>query len=239
MRKLSIVIPCYNEGATISEVIRRVEEAALPGWDREIIVVDDGSTDGCGEILASYRNRIKVMSHEKNSGKGSAVRTGIRGSTGDYVIIQDADLEYDPSEIRGLLDALDRKEGDMIYGSRNLNPLHTSGFLIPRLGVWLITKMINGMYGLKLTDAWTCYKLFPREAGKYFTGDGFEAEILFTAAAARRGLKIAEAPISHYPRSYEEGKKIRISDGLRAVALLAADRARNFGSSQEFPHHDA
>ena len=225
---LSIVIPCYNEVKTIREILRRVEAALLPGWDREIVVVDDGSTDGTREALQSHGSPFRLIVQDKNQGKGFAVRTGIAAATGDYVIIQDADLEYDPQDIAGLLEALDRGVGEVIYGSRNLRSAREPGFLIPRLGVWMITKLINAMYGLRLTDVWTCYKLFPRELGKYFSGGGFEAELLFTAAVARRGFTIAEAPISHHPRTYAQGKKIKVAHGIKALVLLITDRLKNF-----------
>lgn len=227
MKRLSIIIPCFNERATIEELLRRVNAVSFPEWEKEIIVVDDGSTDGTREILKEYAKRgLNMVYHEKNLGKGSAVARGIREGTGDYFIIQDADLEYNPEEIGLLLDALQQGRGDVIYGSRNLSG-EKRGLPFARLGVWLITKLLNWLYGLRLTDAWTCYKLFPRAVAREFRPGGFESELLFTAAIARQGLHIAEVPISHHQRSWNAGKKIRYRDGLRAMYLLLRDRLRS------------
>jgi len=223
MKKLSIVIPCYNESKTIETILHRIEKASFPKWEKEIIVIDDCSTDGTRDVLKNYENSIKIIYQLQNGGKGTAVRYGLKEATGDYIIIQDADLEYNPDEIKNLLSALDSGYGDVIFGSRNLHHEKRSGFLIPRLGVWSITKLLNVLYGLDLTDAWTCYKLFPREVGDDFQSGRFDSELLFTAALARRGLKIFEVPISHKPRDFSEGKKIRHRDGLHAMFLLVGD----------------
>lgn len=225
LKKLSIVIPCYNEQETIRELLRRVEQAPLPElWEREIIVVDDGSHDGTRDILREYEDRLTVIYQEQNGGKGSAVRRGLEEASGHHILIQDADLEYDPNEIQHLVCGLEEGKGDVIYGSRNLSNRKREGFLVPRLGVWLITKVLNMSYGLALTDAWTCYKLFPASASDDFRAGGFESELLFTAALARRGLSIGEVPISHFPRPVAQGKKIRYRDGIRALTALAGDR---------------
>lgn len=231
LKKISIIIPCFNEIKTIEELLRRVENADFGDWQKEIIVVDDGSSDGTKEFLKFYsqdkdKNLLRVVYHDQNQGKGAAVKSGLKEAMEDLFIIQDADLEYDPNEILGLLRVWSEGRGEVIYGSRNLSGSgkHPQGFLIPRLGVWFITGMINLMYGIKLTDVWTCYKLFPREATKFFQGNGFEAELLFTTAAVRNGFTVTEVPISHYPRSYADGKKINYSDGLRAIFVLFLDR---------------
>lgn len=222
--KLSIVIPCYNEKKTIQELLRRVEQVRLPNWEKEIIVVDDGSHDGTAEILQMYAHRLIVILRKKNGGKGYAVQRGLQEATGDYCLIQDADLEYDPNEIATLVRALERGKGDIIYGSRNLlRRWKRMELLIPRFGVWMITKLLNLLYDLSLTDAWTCYKLFPICAVRDFPAGGFEAELLFTAALARRGLSISEVPISHHPRSIAQGKKIRYRDGIKALLALLGD----------------
>ncbi|MBI4224911.1 MAG: glycosyltransferase [Candidatus Sungbacteria bacterium] len=224
-KKLSIIIPCYNERETIRELLHRVEQVQLPGsWEKEIIVVDDGSHDGTRDILAAYQDHIKVILQEKNGGKGSAVRQGLQEATGQYALIQDADLEYDPNEIPSLIRGLEEGKGNVIYGSRNLSKKKREGFLIPRAGVWAITRLLNLSYGLSLTDAWTCYKLFPASAARDFRAGGFESELLFTAALARRGLSIGEVPISHNPRPVAQGKKITYRDGIHAVLALAGDR---------------
>jgi glycosyltransferase involved in cell wall biosynthesis len=224
MKKISVIIPCYNELKTIETILRRVEKAYFPKWEKEIIVVDDYSTDGTRDILKKYENRIKIIYQLQNGGKGTAVRRGLKEATGDYIIIQDADLEYNPDEIKSLLSALDSGYGDAIFGSRNLHHEKRTGFCAPRLGVWFITKLLNTLYGMRLTDAWTCYKLFPQQAKGNFQDGGFDSELLFTAALARQGLKIFEVPISHRPRDFSEGKKIRYRDGFRAIFLLIGDR---------------
>lgn len=224
-QKLSIIIPCYNEQETIRELLHRVEQVRLPNWEKEIIVVDDGSHDGTAEILQTYAHRFIVILQEKNKGKGSAVRRGLQEATGHYALIQDADLEYDPNEITRLIQGLEEGRGNVIYGSRNLlRRRKRVELLIPRFGVWTITKLLNVLYGLSLTDAWTCYKLFPVGAARDFPTGGFEAELLFTAALARRGLSIGEVAISHHPRSIAQGKKIRYRDGIKAVLTLLGDR---------------
>lgn len=224
MRKLSIIIPCYNESKTIRELLRRVEKAPMPGWEREIIVIDDGSQDSTQVILKEYESRIKVLYQVKNTGKGTAVQRGLREATSNYVIIQDADLEYDPQEIKNLLAVLDAGRAEVVYGSRNLHHEKRSGFWVQRLGVWFITKLMNFLYGFKLTDVWTCYKLFPREAGPDFVAGHFESELLFTASLARRGYRFEEVAISHHPRSVAEGKKIRYRDGIQAIIVIILDR---------------
>ena len=238
MKKLSIIIPCFNEKATIRDIVERVSAVDLSSWQKEIIIVDDASTDGTKEILREFGSKAKVVYLAKNGGKGTAVQRGLAEATGDYCLIQDADLEYNPAEIPLFLKALsvDLKSGveanprqapQAVYGSRNLHHINRSGFIPQRLGVWFITKMINGFYGLELTDVWTCYKMFPREAKELFVSGRFEAELLFTAALARAGHRFIEVPISHTPRDASHGKKIRYRDGFKAIQLLLADRLIN------------
>lgn len=226
MPKLSIVIPVYNEEKTIEEMLSRVFSVSVPGWMTEVVVVDDASRDKTPEILERYAHRVKVARLDENSGKGSAVKKGLELATGDYIIIQDADLEYHPQEIPIFL-ARVQAGSKVVFGSRNLHHVEREGFIFQRLGVWMITKLINLMYGAKLTDVWTCYKLFPQEAKRHFVPGRFEAELLFTARMLRDGYQIAEVPISHAPRDASEGKKIRYRDGFRAIQLLIADRLIN------------
>ncbi len=233
MKKLSVIIPCYNESRTIRELLRRVEVAPIIGWEKEIIIVDDGSKDGTRDILKDYTSRMKVIFQEKNGGKGTAVKRGLKEATGEYALIQDADLEYDPEEIKDLLAVLDAGEADVVYGSRNLHQEKRNGFWISRLGVWFITELINVLYGLKLTDVWTCYKLFPTIAGPEFVAGHFESELLFTAGLARRGYRFAEVPISHHPRLVSEGKKIRYRDGFYAIFLLIGDRLLHLRNAKD------
>lgn len=223
MNKLSIIIPCYNEAKTIQEIVRRVLVAQTPGWQKEVIIVDDGSSDETPALLKAFKEQANIILRDTNGGKGSAVREGLGQATGSHVLIQDADLEYDPEEIEKLLAVIDRGEADVVYGSRNLRPRERQGALVPRLGVWVITKLINILHQQHLTDVWTCYKLFPREAASDFTPGRFESELLFTTALSRRGYRFSEVPISYHPRDASEGKKIRYRDGLWAIAVLIAD----------------
>lgn len=231
MKTLSIIIPCYNEKDTIREILSRVSAVDITPWKKEIIVIDDASTDGTTDILRSLHRElngaIKVLYSEKNGGKGTALQSGISHATGDYLIIQDADLEYDPKDIPVLIGAVDNEGGSVVYGSRNLHHVKRSGFYPQRLGVWFITKLINTLYPLSLTDVWTCYKLFPREAKHHFVPGGFEAELLFTTNMARDGFKFSEKPITHAPRDAKEGKKIRYRDGFKAIQMILADRLLN------------
>lgn len=226
MHKLSIIIPAYNERRTIGELLDRVERAPMPGWEREIIIVDDGSSDGTRELLAA-RQGIQVILHEKNGGKGTAVRTGLASATGTHMLIQDADLEYDPEDIARLLNEIDADRADVVYGSRNLRPRERQGALLLRLGTWVITQLINILHRQRLTDACTCYKLFPRKAADAFQAGQFDSELLFTADLARRGYRFTEVPISYHPRTAAEGKKIRYRDGIEAIALIIADKMRH------------
>lgn len=223
-KKLSIVIPVYNEAATVREILERVLAVSLPGWDKEVVVVDDASKDGTRDILTEFQSRLQLVLREQNGGKGTAVRDGLARVTGTHVLLQDADLEYDPEDIPALLTAIDAGRGEVVYGSRNLRPRERKGAYIPRLGVWVITKLINTLHGLKLTDVWTCYKLFPAVAAGDFVAGRFESELLFTAALARRGYRITEVPISYHPRDIAAGKKIRYRDGIWAIIVIVWDR---------------
>jgi len=222
--KLSIIIPCYNEERTIRELLSRVLNIDLSPWQKEIIVVNDASTDLSVEILKAFGNKIKIVHLEKNSGKGTAVMKGLVEATGDYILIQDADLEYNPTDIPALLKEIGSRPGKVIYGSRNIHHEKRNGFIFQRLGVWFITVMINGFYGRRLTDVWTCYKVFPKTAKKHFLPGRYEAELLFTTALIRDDYEIVEVPISHAPRGVADGKKIRYRDGFRAIQVLLADR---------------
>ncbi|MFZ3043629.1 MAG: glycosyltransferase family 2 protein [Minisyncoccia bacterium] len=226
-KKVSIIIPCYNEAGTIEELLARVAKASMPGWEKEVIIVDDASRDGTRDILCRYENEAHVIYCEQNGGKGTAVRRGMAQATGDYILIQDADLEYDPADIQDLLAVIENGAANVVYGSRRLQPGARRGGLIPRAGVWCITKLINLLYRLKLTDVWTCYKLFPKEAKDDFVAGHFESELLFTAALARRNYRFAEAPISYAPRAIAEGKKIRYRDGMQAIMSICVDWLRH------------
>ncbi len=230
MRTVSVIIPCYNEEATIEELLLRVEKADFGNWEKEIIVVDDGSKDSTRTLLSKYKEKpgYQVIFQAKNGGKGVAERAGIAHATGEYLILQDADLEYNPAEIRKLLEVVEKTGAPIVFGSRNMETHwhRIKDFLVISLGVWGSTKFVNLLYGLHLTDAWTCYKLFSKEVARkaHFIGNGFEADYLFIGDAAAQGYAIVEVPISHAPRTVEEGKKIRYKDGFRSMFLLLSHR---------------
>lgn len=233
---LSIVVPAYNEEAFIGTLIDRI--LAVPvqqaGFQREILVVNDGSTDRTEEVARAYALRhpeVRLFTQVPNQGKGKAVQRGIREASGDYILIQDADLEYDPMDYLTLLGALNR--GAVVYGSRILGQRRTPGFqLFPgkhpgqSFGPWLagvlLTTVTMLLYGRWITDTLTSYKLYPSRAVKSLNlrTSGFETDHEITAKLIRRHLKIVEVPIDYHPRSREEGKKIKPSDGLIAVWTL-------------------
>ncbi len=215
---LSVIIPVYNEQDTIREIIDRVHAVDI---DKEVIVVDDKSTDKTREILAELREKgITVILHEKNSGKGAAVQSGIRAARGDIVLIQDADLEYDPAEYPKLLKPILDDHADVVYGSRftGSSP-HRVLYFWHYVGNFFLTKFSNMFTNLNLTDMETCYKVFRREIVQDIRlrekGFGIEPEI--TAKIARKNCRIYEVGISYYGRTYAEGKKINFKDGLWAL----------------------
>jgi glycosyltransferase involved in cell wall biosynthesis len=218
---LSIVIPVYNELATIGRVVSRV--AALP-LNTEIVLVDDCSTDGTREILKSLDGLpgFKVILKEKNAGKGAALRTGFEQAIGDFVVIQDADLEYDPRDIPQLLIPLLKGEADIVYGSRFIGEEQQDESWIHRFGNAVLTTSSNLFSGLKLTDMETCYKVFTREAIQAISIEqnrfGIEPEI--TAKLARRGYRFVEVPISYQSRGYDQGKKIGVKDLFNAFYCI-------------------
>lgn len=233
MKKLSIIIPVYNEAKTIANVLAKVSEQNYPGWDKEIIVVDDGSTDNSrAEIenckLLALRSlgevgkivNLRLISHSHNQGKGSAIKTGIGAMTGDAVIVQDADLEYDPADIKSLLDEID-KGADIVYGSRNLHP-ERRGYSHYVLGSKVMDWLVNIFFWTSLTDVYTCYKLFKTEVIRKIDiqSRGFELEMELTVKTLKLGYKIKEIPIHYYPRKFTEGKKIRAKDGLKGIWTL-------------------
>jgi glycosyltransferase involved in cell wall biosynthesis len=240
--RLSIVIPAYNEErflGTLLDRIAAVDTASL-GFEKEIIVVDDGSKDRTFEIAAS-RPGVRALKQVPNQGKGAAVQRGIRDATGDWVLVQDADLEYDPEDYRILLGAIPRSGRAAIYGSRTQGQIRQSGWLRlfpgrhPRqgLGSWGAGVLLTGwtflLYGRLITDTLTAYKLYPTDVIRGFVVRtcGFETDHELTAKLIRAGVQIIEVPIRFEPRSVAEGKKIRARDGFTAVATLARYRFRD------------
>lgn len=228
MQCLSIIIPVYNEKNTLSEVLKQINEVDLGSeFSKEIVIIDDGSTDGTRELLTALEAQknplYHIVFHEKNKGKGSAIRTGLREVCGEYVIIQDADLEYNPEDYRRLLDKITAHNLLVVFGSRQLQQrtnkhIYTSFYW----GGVLLTWLTNILYGQHITDEATCYKMFKTSFIKKLplTCERFEFCPEVTALTARQGVQIEEVPISYYPRSKEEGKKIKWQDGWEAIMVL-------------------
>jgi glycosyltransferase involved in cell wall biosynthesis len=217
-RCLSVAVPCFNEAGTVAALVDRVLESP---WVTEIVVVDDGSTDGTAKVLADIDDpRVTVMTHAVNRGKGAALRTAFANVTGDYVIVQDADLEYDPSEYDVMLEPLERGVADVVFGSRFLTGRpHRVLYFWHSLGNRTLTLLSNMFTDLNLTDMETCYKCFRREVLHTFTvrEDRFGVEPELTARVAGGGWRVYEVGISYDGRTYEEGKKIGWRDGIRAL----------------------
>jgi glycosyltransferase involved in cell wall biosynthesis len=219
--KLSVVIPVYNEKATILEVLERVRSADLP---KEIIVVDDCSTDGTREILQTIPPSadLKIILLPRNSGKGCALRAGFAAVSGDIVVIQDADLEYDPAEYGNLIQPILANKADVVFGSRFLGRPHRVLLFWHSVGNWVLTTLSNMLTDLNLTDMETCYKVFRAEILKKITlrenRFGFEPE--FTAKVSKARCRIYEIPISYSGRDYSEGKKISWKDGVAAIYFI-------------------
>jgi|SRR6185369_8497611 len=232
--KLSIIIPVYNEEKTVIELLEKVAKVNFSPIEREIIVVEDGSTDGTKAKLQKANIKgIKFVYHEKNSGKGAAVRTGIKHATGEYIVIQDADLEYDPRQLVPLVKPLYEGKAEVVFGTR-LDRLpdfkgeqKTMQSFIHYVGNKFLSLVTSAIYLQWVTDMETCYKIFPKKAVSQFTlrAKGFEFEPEITAKLLKSGYKIYELPISVTPRSYKEGKKIHtVRDGIRACWYLCKYR---------------
>ncbi|NLF58834.1 MAG: glycosyltransferase family 2 protein [Candidatus Hydrogenedens sp.] len=225
MKKLSIVMPVYNEAATIRQIVDLVRSVDV-GMDKELLLVDDCSRDGTREVLqemAAALPEVKALYHEVNRGKGAALRTGFAAATGEIVLIQDADLEYDPHEYPRLLAPILEGHADVVYGSRFLGGgAHRVVFYWHYLGNKLLTTLSNMTTNLNLTDMEVCYKVFKREIiqGIPLQEDRFGFEVEITAKVARRKCRIYEVPISYYGRDYAEGKKIGWKDGFSALRCI-------------------
>ncbi len=226
--KLSIVIPVYNEKNTLSTLLTRVEAV---DYDKEIVLVDDCSTDGTREIVESYKNKKEytVAIHPHNQGKGAALRTGFAQASGDIIIIQDADLEYDPRDYGKLLEPILDGRADVVYGSRFLGGPHRVLFFWHYLGNMALTLLSNILTNLNLTDMETCYKVFTRQVLDSIdlkcNRFGFEPE--FTSKVAKQKFRIYEVPISYSGRDYAEGKKIGWKDGVAAIWFIIRFRLFN------------
>ncbi len=241
--KLSVVVPAYNERGTIEEILKRIQAASVPGLTQEILVVDDGSSDGTREILEGLAKRqaageaqvpwpgggghlslggIRFLFHPHNQGKGAAMRTGFAQATGDVVLVQDADLEYDPRDYPKLLESILDGRADVVYGTRFLGGPQRVHLFWHYVANRMLTLLSDCLTNLNLTDMETGYKVFRREAlsGMRIRSNrfGFEPEI--TAKIAKRGWRVYEVPISYAGRSYKEGKKITWRDGLKAIFCI-------------------
>lgn len=229
-KKLSIVMPVYNEKQLVLDVIKKVKEIKIDKVDIELIVVDDYSKDGTRKILEEKGKKYidKLIFHEINQGKGAALKTGFKEISGDVCIVQDADFEYDPMEIPKVVKPIFDEEAEVVYGSRFLNG-KSKGYKKNQIANKVLTGLSNLMTGLKITDMETCYKAFKSDFIKNIDIEekrfGFEPEI--TAKISKAKLKLVEVPISYYPRTKEEGKKINIKDGFRALYCIAKYKMRN------------
>lgn len=221
--KISIVIPVYNEKNTLKLLLEKVEQANFSGLEKEIIMVDDCSTDGTTEILKELSANYKVLFHEKNQGKGAAIRTAIKEATGDFVCIQDADLEYLPDDYDKLLPLLINDEADVVYGSRFKNKENLKNFILKnKIANKFLTLLTNILYGAEITDMETCYKAFKREfiQGITIKSNRFDFEPEITAKIMKKKARLKEVSISYIGRGHDEGKKINWKDGVHAILTL-------------------
>jgi len=218
MPLLSVIVPAHNEAKTIRQILEQINSVDI---DKEIIVVDDGSCDGTEKILRNVKyNNLKIIHHSSNRGKGAAFLTGLSHAQGEYIIIQDADLEYDPNDYLKLMEAMKKNNADIVLGARFKKGYR--GLFIHRFGNRLITGLLNLLFDLKLNDCFTCYKLFRRDTINLLNlkEQSFTVETEIVAKATKKGFSIIEVPISYHPRAYSEGKKIRCKDGIRAIITI-------------------
>ncbi|MFA5157537.1 MAG: glycosyltransferase family 2 protein [Candidatus Omnitrophota bacterium] len=218
MPLLSVIVPVYNEENTIRQIIEKVRCVNI---DKEIIIVDNSSTDGTHEILRDLRyDNLKIIYHSTNRGKGASFMTGLSNASGEYVITQDADLEYDPNDYLALFEAIKNGEADLVLGARFFKGYH--GLLMHRAGNRFLTFALNFLFGADLNDYATCYKLARREVFNSLglKAASFDIDVEIICKALRRGLRIKEAHASYRPRSYREGKKIRFGDAFQAIFAM-------------------
>jgi len=218
MPLISVIIPVYNEAGTIKQILEKVNSVPI---DKEIIIIEDGSTDGTQKILRDIKyDNLKIIYHSSNRGKGAAVLTGLFHATGEYVIVQDADFEYNPDDYLKLMDAIQNKGADIVLGARFTKGYN--GMLIPKAGNRILATLFNILFGVKLNDSFTCYKLMRKESfiDLSLKSNSFDIEVEILAKAIRKGMRIVEVPVSYTPRTYAEGKKIRIKDGIWAIIRI-------------------
>ena len=229
-RLLSVIVPVFNERNTLTEIVRRMRAVDLP-VDREIIIVDDGSSDGGDKVMAALEDStVRILRHEGNKGKGAAIRTGMAKARGDLLLIQDADLEYDPEDWPKLLAPLLRGKADVVYGSRFTG--ERKNMLVWHwIGNRVLSMVTNLLYNTTISDMETCYKLFDRKVldGVVVQSDRFDFEPEITAKVLRRGYRIYEVPISYSGREFDEGKKITWRDGFGALRALVKYRFAKLG----------
>ncbi len=221
MKKITILIPVFNEVNTLKEILKMVENIDFYGLEKEIILIDDYSTDGTRELYKELN--YKVLYHNKNMGKGAALRTGFKEASGDIITIQDADLEYNPQDFLPLIKVILENQADVVYGSRFLNIDKSKNFMLTHfLGNKMLTIITNILYGAKLTDMETCYKVFKAEYVKNLDikSNRFDFEPEITAKVLKQGAKLKEVPITYNARTFEEGKKISWKDGFAAIFAL-------------------
>lgn len=221
MKKITILIPVYNEVNTLAQILEKVEQTDFCGLEKEIILIDDYSTDGTRDLYKNYD--YKVLYHEYNQGKGAALRTGFKEATGDIIVIQDADLEYDPADYAPIVQMILDGKADVCYGSRFLGEKPSRSCVFHHLlGNKFLSLLTNILYGSTLTDMETCYKAFKAEfiKGIEIKSNRFDFEPEITAKVLKRGARLYEVPISYYGREFSEGKKITWRDGVHAIIAL-------------------
>lgn len=229
MNKLSILVAAYNEDAFVERCLENVVNEQLNNWEKEIIVINDGSTDNTQNIIENFKKNIhsiKIISLSKNTGKGNAIKKAMEIATGNILLIQDADLEYDPSDFKPILKKFENKETQVVYGSRILGEkfyTNRTSSVIFYLGGKLLSAFVNLLFNTKITDQATCYKAwrsnFSKDLIKNCPSNGFEFEIEMTAFFAKNKLKIEEVPIHYYPRTISFGKKINVKDFVKSVFI--------------------